>query len=68
MMNKWNSISNNELKVIYIIRKHTFKKLYIYIEFIIYNNIRNKIVLNKNYVYIFNSFTLRCLQKLLLFY
>ena len=39
-MNKWNySISNNELKVIYIIRKHTFKKLYIYIEFIIYNNI-----------------------------
>lgn len=67
-MNKWNSISNNELKVIYIIRKHTFKKLYIYIEFIIYNNIRNKIVLNKNYVYIFNSFTLRCLQKLLLFY
>ena len=67
-MNKWNSISNNELKVIYIIRKHTFKKLYIYIEFIIYNNIRNKIVLNKNCVYIFNSFTLRCLQKLLLFY
>ena len=30
-MNKWNSISNNELKVIYIIRKHTFKKLYEYI-------------------------------------